>query len=244
MENFNPPLRNIRIKLAYDGGKFNGWQRHSSGDGSVEDSLFKAIYEIIGEEVVLVCASCTDRGVHACEQVVNFRTNSEIEVKRLKQKLRDKLDFIYVLSVEEAPLFFHSRQNSIGKKYIYQIWNAKHIEKDYLSYCWHLKEELNVNLMKKYTSLFIGTKDFRNFSRETGEKNTIKTIFDINIKKIKQLILIEIRGSGFLYNMVRCIIAIIVGLTYGKVDIKDVISGNFKFIIAPPEGLFLDKVYY
>ncbi|MGC8764705.1 MAG: tRNA pseudouridine(38-40) synthase TruA [Brevinematia bacterium] len=237
-------LRNIKMKIAYNGGFFKGWQRHFSGDGSVEDVLSNAIEGIVGEKIVLVAASRTDKGVHACGQIVNFRTTSKIETFELKSELRDKLDNIYILSVEDVPIFFHSRMHSIGKRYIYQIWNDKKIEKDYHLYCWHLKERLDLKLMRKYSTLFLGKRDFKIFSRDDRSKNTIKTIFKIKIHNIKQLVLIEITGDSFLYNMARCMVASLVALTYGRLKPEDITLEKKEILIAPPEGLFLDQVFY
>ncbi len=233
-------LRNIKITLAYDGSKFKGWQKHSDFDNSVEDHLYRAIKSFLKEDILLCASSRTDKGVHALKQVVNFRTKTIFSLDEFKSFLRKKLEYIYVLNVEEVSSFFHSRHHSIGKKYVYQIWNAEEIERFYYPYCWHVKEKLNVEKMTEFSKIFIGKKDFKKFSRESSN-NTIRTIFDIRIKNIYPLIVIEIKGDGFLYNMVRCIVANIVSLTLGNITIENI---GKRFIIAPAEGLFLEEIFY
>ncbi|MCX7820957.1 MAG: tRNA pseudouridine(38-40) synthase TruA [Brevinematales bacterium] len=233
-------LKNIKIKLAYDGSKFNGWQKHKENDNSVEATLIKAIKNIINEEIVLYAASRTDKGVHALGQIVNFRTYSDINLSEFKQTLRNSLEHIYIINVEYVPTYFHSRQFAIGKKYIYQIWNSPKIDRKYYPYCWHLKEKLNLELMEEYKNLFIGKKDFKNLSR-SDKKDTVRNVFDIKIKNFYPLLLIEITGESFLYNMIRCIVGNLVLLAYRKISEENSYKKN---LIAPAEGLFLEKIYY
>lgn len=233
-------LKNIKIKLAYDGSKFDGWQKNYENDNSVESHLTKAIKQILNEEIVLYAASRTDKGVHSLGQVVNFRTLKEINLFDFKKSLRNFLDYIYILDIDYAPIFFHSRQNAIGKKYIYQIWNSEEIERTYYPYCWHIKKRLDYELMQKYSKLFCGKRDFKNLSR-TDKENTIRTIFDIKIKNFYPLLLIEITGESFLYNMVRCIVGNLILLANGEINLSDAYK---RHLIAPAQGLFLKEVYY
>ncbi len=233
-------LKNIKIILAYDGSKFRGWQKHSENDNSVEDHLTKAIKNILKQEIVLYAASRTDKGVHATGQVVNFRTTENIELADFKNRLRDSLEYIYIKDVELAPMFFHSRQNAIGKKYIYQIWNAHYIDKNFYPYCWHLTKKLDITKIQEYSKFFVGKRDFKNLSR-TDKENTVRNIFDIKTKDFYPLLVIEIKGESFLYNMIRCIVGNLILLSYGEITTNEAYKKN---LIAPPEGLFLEKVYY
>lgn len=233
-------LKNIKIKLAYDGSKFDGWQKNSENDNSVESHLTKAIKHILNEEIVLYAASRTDKGVHSLGQVVNFRTLKEIDLLDFKQSLRNLLNYIYIIDINYVPIFFHSRQNAICKKYVYQIWNSQEIERTYYPYCWHVKKRLDYDLIQEYSKLFFGKRDFKNLSR-TDKKNTIRTIFDIKIKNFYPLLLIEITGESFLYNMVRCIVGNLILLTTGEITPANAYK---RHLIAPAQGLFLREVYY
>lgn len=246
--NYND-IKNIKITLAYDGSKFQGWTRNFYGDNSVEDVLTNALSDILEEKILLISASRLDKRVHARGQVVNFRTIKKITPEVIKNKLREKLDYIYILSVEEVSPFFHSRHSAIGKIYTYQIWNDENIVREYLPYCYFVKERLNIEELIDSSKLFIGRKDFRNFSK-AKEGNTIRTIFNIKVNKIKSLIKIEITGDGFLYNMVRCIVASLLNLSLGKISAEEILEmftpecKKRKVLLAPPEGLFLEKVIY
>jgi tRNA pseudouridine38-40 synthase len=242
-------IRNIKIILAYDGSKYNGWAKNKDGDNSVQDVLERNLSDITGEKIILIAASRLDKRVHALGQVVNFRTQSKIPLEELKKKLRDRLEHIYILAVENAPLFFHARQHALGKKYVYQIWNATDVERRYLPYCFWIREKIDVEKLKEYATIFIGQKDFKNFSKTT-ERNTTRTIFDIRVKNVSNLITIEFSGDGFLYNMVRCISAYLLNLALNRLKPDEVLElfnplrRTHCTPLLPPEGLYLKEVIY
>ncbi|MDP2960289.1 MAG: tRNA pseudouridine(38-40) synthase TruA, partial [candidate division Zixibacteria bacterium] len=69
--------RNIKLKIEYDGTDFSGWQRQPdlrTVQGEIEDKL----KEILQEKIVLIGSGRTDVGVHALEQVANFKTESKL----------------------------------------------------------------------------------------------------------------------------------------------------------------------
>lgn len=80
-------MANIKLVVAYDGTRYLGWQKTKTGL-SIEESLEKALSQILQENVSLQAASRTDAGVHAEGQVVNFITkNLEIDLPLLQKEL-------------------------------------------------------------------------------------------------------------------------------------------------------------
>lgn len=74
----------------------------------------------------------TDAGVHAKEQVANFRLNTEKTTQQLQDVLNEYLpEDIRILKVEEAGERFHSRLNATGKVYEYAF--AKRTDLMYLA---------------------------------------------------------------------------------------------------------------
>src|SRR5258706_10481585 len=100
--------RNIRIKLAYDGTAYCGWQVQTNGP-SLQAPIERAILKLTGEKASLLSAGRTDSGVHALGQVANFHTNSQIPAENFRPALQAFLPHdIVVLEACEAPLDFHS----------------------------------------------------------------------------------------------------------------------------------------
>ena len=61
---------------------------------------------------------------------------------------------------------------------------------------------------------------------------------------------IEVTGDGFLYNMVRIIAGTLTDVGKGKIgfgDMERIIEGKDRALAghtAPPQGLYLKKIYY
>jgi tRNA pseudouridine38-40 synthase len=86
-------------------------------------------------------------------------------------------------------------------------------------------------------------------SSGSSVSDTVRTIYDIELKKEENLITIEIEGNGFLYNMVRIIVGTLVDIGRNKINenLIDIINSKSRQKAghtAPAHGLFLKKVYY
>jgi tRNA pseudouridine38-40 synthase len=119
----------------------------------------------------------------------------------------------------------------------------------YNNYICNYVSNINLKLMKKIAYLFVGTHDFKSFSRSVSD-NTIRTIKKITFIKKEQKIIISIMGNGFLRNMVRMIIGNIFDVLENKKTIQQIndllehpIKGS-AVSKAPACGLYLKKVIY
>ena len=118
-------MRNIKLKIEYDGKNFAGWQTQP-GKISIQGEIIRAIKEVTGEEVELNASGRTDAGVHALGQIANFKTNTNIDIKKIPYALNSKLpNSIVIVSAEEVEERFHSRYNCTGKTYRYIINNSE-----------------------------------------------------------------------------------------------------------------------
>ncbi len=243
--------RNIKLTLEYDGSNYCGWQKQLNAR-SIQATLEKAIMEITKEDVDLIGSGRTDSCVHALNQVANFYTSSKIPSERFVLAINTKLPSdIAVVASEEVGEEFHSRYDAIGKEYKYLIYNNKVRSPLKKNYSYHVNYKLDREAMKKALNYFVGEHDFRGFmSTGSSIKGTVRTINYVELIENEEMIEITIRGSGFLYNMVRIIVGTIVDIGIGKIDgdsIKDIIDSKDRTgagHTAPPEGLYLSKVFY
>lgn len=185
-------------------------------------------------------------------QVANFKIETDITLTQIQNALNTYLpNDIVVTTVEEVSLDFDARKSAKMKQYRYVINNselASALNKDRE---FHYKHYLNVEDMKKAASDLIGSHDFKAFMAATSLlKDTIREIYDIKINTLNGRIIIDIYGSGFLYNMVRIIVGTLIDIGSGKLDIctvknmlylKERALGGFT---APAEGLYLVEVKY
>ncbi|MGL4797186.1 MAG: tRNA pseudouridine(38-40) synthase TruA [Paraclostridium sp.] len=243
-------MRNIKITIQYNGKNYCGWQKQNDSPG-IQGTIENAIFEITRECVKITGSGRTDAGVHALGQVANFKMNSKIPVEKLPSALNSKLPKdISIIKAEEVSEDFHSRYSAKKKRYRYQIYNSIYRSPIYADISYPVKYDLDIDKMKKEAKSLIGTHDFKGFmSSGSSVVDTIRTIYDINVLKSEDLIIIEIEGNGFLYNMVRIIAGTLVDIGRGRIDtsMTTIIESKSRSMgghTAPAHGLFLKKVDY
>lgn len=244
-------MRNIKIIIEYDGKGFNGWQKQPN-KLNIQGEIERAIQEITGEEVDLIASGRTDAGVHSLGQTANFKTNSSIPIEKFSKAINSKLKkSIVIKSAEEVDERFHSRYSVKSKTYRYIINNSENGTAIYRGLEYHVPMKLNYEKMNEAIKYFIGEHDFKGFKASgTSSKSSVRTIFNGEVKKEGERIIIEITGSGFLYNMVRIIAGTLVDIGLEKIkpeEIPDIIESKDRTRAGktlPPQGLYLLKVEY
>ena len=244
-------MRNIKLIIEYDGKGFNGWQKQPN-KLNIQGEIEKAIQEITGEEVDLIASGRTDAGVHSIGQTANFKTNSKIPIEKFSKAINSRLKkSIVIKSAEEVDEKFHSRYSVKSKTYRYIINNSENGTAIYRGLEYHIPMKLDYEKMNKALKYFIGEHDFKGFKASgTSSKSSIRTIFNGEVKKEGERIIIEITGNGFLYNMVRIIAGTLVDVGIGKIkpeEIPDIIESKDRKKAGktlPPQGLYLLKVEY
>ena len=244
-------MRNIKLIVEYDGSRYYGLQKQTNKE-TVQSEIERAIKEITNEDVTITYSGRTDAGVSAYGQVISFKTNTDIPVDRLPLALNSHLKkSIIVQSAEEASDNFHPRYSCKGKKYMYVINNSRYGSAIFRKNEYHVPQKLDVDSMKKAIKYFEGTHDFKAFKASgTSNKDSVRTIYEANIFAENDRINIQLRGNGFLYNMVRIITGTLIDVGLGKIkpeDIPDIIESKDRKKAGktvPPHGLYLMEVYY
>lgn len=263
-------MRNIKIILEYDGTGFMGFQKQSRTDRpTIQDTLEQVLKRVCGEAIKTSCAGRTDTGVHALGQVVSFKTESALPLRDLKRAMNALLpDAIAVREMEEVEIDFHARFSAKCRYYNYYILNSETRSPLGRAYFHHRRKQLDIELMREAVQWLVGEKDFTSFSCSLTETDTpIRRIDYIRITKgfdlpgdssfpvpvsgiLPALIVIELRGNGFLHSMVRFIVATLIKVGEGRMtseDVKKILDAKkpgLMSTIAPACGLFLMKVEY
>lgn len=259
-------LKNILIKIKYDGTNFYGWQIQD-GKRTVQGEIEHVLSFICGEPVSINGTSRTDRGVHALGQYANFIWDNNLPIDKLPEVMNKRFGSkglgrsgapgdIEIISAREVPLDFHARFDCKQKTYRYIIDADGDIFER--NYCWQFPKALDLNSMKEAAKYIVGTHDFKCFESSGGNprKTTVRTVKSISIDECSgydvnpERIAIEVTGDGFLYNMVRIIVGTLVEIGIGKRDassMEDIISSKNRSnagMTAPPEGLYLKEIYF
>ncbi len=107
--------------------------------------------------------------------------------------------------------------------------------------------------MKDAANLIPGTHDFSQFMASGSDvKDTVRNITRAEIEtcKSREHFSIIFEGNGFLYKMVRMLVAAIVEVGMHKSTTEELYARLTKKTncsskwTAPPQGLYLNKVYY
>ena len=97
-----------------------------------------------------------------------------------------------------------------------------------------------------------GQHDFRAFTALNGteRENTVRTVSRLDIARRGRRLQITAEAEGFLYKMVRSLVGALLAVGEGRLtparvqEILDVKERTALVKTAPPQGLFLDRVFY
>ena len=121
-------------------------------------------------------------------------------------------------------------------------------------YSWHIPDHLDTAAMAAAAPLLEGTHDFAGFMASGGDqKTTVRTIRLCAAETDPQQpesITVTVEADAFLYNMVRIITGTLAEIGMGRIrpeELPGIIASRDRRkcgLTAPPQGLFLKKVYY
>lgn len=256
-------MKNYRITIQYEGTRFQGWQRQTSTDNTIQGKIEAILSKMCGEPVEINGAGRTDAGVHAKGQVANFKINTDKSPAEIMDYLNLYLpEDIAVIDIAEAEDRFHARLNAKGKHYQYRLRMADtpdvfsrryvcaYTEISKVGKNVNASRTLDVAAMRKAAELLSGKHDFKAFtSNHRTKKSTVRTI-DIQIKETPEELVFDYTGDGFLYHMVRILTGTLIEVGDGNrthesmVDILQSEERANAGALVPAKGLTLLEVYY
>ena len=244
-------MRNIKITIRYDGTHYAGWQFQKNAP-TVQAAIESAIKKVTGKKTNLIGSGRTDSGVHAKSQIANFKTSSKLPLKNIHMALNCILPKdIVIWRAEETHPGFNSQHEAKTKTYRYTISNSNFVDpfiRRYAAKCFY---DLDIKKMKKAALFLLGRHDFRSFQAKGGaQRDPVRTLYSIGIVKDGNLIYIDMKADGFLYNMARNIAGTLIEVGRGKISAektKYILAKkdrSFSGPTAPAHGLCLMKVRY
>ncbi|MGH9327264.1 MAG: tRNA pseudouridine(38-40) synthase TruA [Terriglobia bacterium] len=255
-------MRNLRLRIAYDGTDFFGWQRQPDRP-TIQAVIEAALARRLASPVSLTGSGRTDTGVHAAGQIANFHTENSIPCRNLARALNDTLPLsIRILEALEAPPAFHARYDARAKVYRYRIFQASICPPFLARFVHHCPRHLDYARMRKAARLIEGRRDFTSFAgaeieldRAPGSpspRSKIRTVFSSRViwRPRASLLLYEVRGDGFLRHMVRNIAGTLIEIGNGQrspTEISQLLEARNRSMAgptAPARGLSLTKVEY
>lgn len=246
-------LKNIRLILEYDGGRYDGYQRLGKDDNSntVSYKLEEVLKKMTGQDIVLNCGCRTENGVHAYGQVVNFKCETTMSMMEISHYLNRYLPRdIAAVEVKEMPERFHAALNAKSATYVYRIDTNEVPNVFERKYMYNAFRKLNVAKMEEAAKVLLGEHDFAKFTTAKKNKTTVKRLTQCDIYDGGGEISITITANDFMHNMAKIIIGTLLEVGNGKRAPKDILllfdSGSDAAAAAPAEacGMFLQSVNY
>lgn len=247
-------MTHFKLTLAYDGTNFAGYQIQPH-QRTVQGVLQKALGKMAKVDSVHVDGSGrTDSGVHALGQVVSFDYPGEIPARAMRLAMNSLMPLdIEILDAQIVPATFHARYSAKGKRYLYRVARGRFTDPFKRLYTGHYPYRLDVDRIRTALLDVVGTHDFTSFAASGGViEDKVRTIYEATVRDDQEHneLVFEFYGNGFLYNMVRIIVATLLEIGNGRRDVHDFLrlyevkDRQQARGTAPASGLYLKEVYY
>jgi len=242
----------VKFVVAYDGTDFCGWAAQA-GRRTVQGTLTEAVRQISGENVEIVGASRTDSGAHARGQVCHFDSGVPIKPAIWPQVINRVLpEDVAVQKATSVGPEFHSRFCAEDRWYRYRITTGER-EPFANRYAHDFGRDLDVERMQEAGRVLEGRHDYRAFTEELQPHidNTVRTMRQVTVRKVKSEVWIEIGGTAFLRGMMRRMSGALLEIGAGKRKIEtisdlltDKRQGMHWPTVLPAKGLTLMRIRY
>lgn len=245
-----------KIIMAYDGTNFSGFQRQPN-ERTIEGTLTKVVNKMAKspkEHISVYGSGRTDAGVHALGQVAHFDFPYDLKEINMLKGLNSMLPLdIKILDVKIVSSNFHARYDVSGKKYMYRMYLGEFKDPFKRFYTAQWKFPVDISKINIALKDLIGEHDFTSFvASGSSAKTNIRTIYEAkcNFNSDKSEIIFEFYGNGFLYNMVRILVGVVLEIGAGKRNEHDILrlykikDRNEARRTVPASGLYLKHVYY
>ena len=244
-------MKRIKLTVAYDGTNYYGWQKQPDAI-TVEEVVNRELTRLLQEPIEVIGASRTDSGVHALGNVAVFDTDTRIPPEKISYALNARLPKdIVIQDSKEVPPDFHPRRTDCVKTYEYRILNTRFPVPTMRLYAHYVYKPLDVEKMQAAAAFLAGEHDFASFcSAGSQVKETVRTIYRLDLNREGNMVSFQVEGNGFLYNMVRIIAGTLIEVGIGSyppervremLEAKDRIRCGPK---APACGLTLVGIRY
>ncbi len=241
------------VHLSFYGTGVHGWQIQKNTPDTFQEYLRKAFVKIFkSNEIPNPCGcSRTDVDVHALEFIATIRAVIDIPCEALEKGLNSLLPHnIRVKKVERVHGFRDARALVSGKHYRYLIYTGPILPPFLHSLVWHSRYGLDTAPMRKAAAHFVGTHDFASFqAADACVKTTVRTIHDIRVSRHGHIVMIDVKGDGFLKHMVRIIAGTLVEVSKKRIhpdEIPSIIHAcdrHHAGLTLPGKGLYLYKLF-
>lgn len=248
-------MRNLLITLRFCGASYHGFQVQKNAL-TITQVFQDAVEKVLSKRYDIKGCSRTDAGVHANKYCISMKVDDTqtIPCQGLVRGLNTNLPGdIAVLDCCEVAEDFHARYNCLGKRYVYKFHNAPVRDPFLKGRVYHSQSGifLDAEAMDRAARHFLGSHDFSAFCAAGGSvEDKVRTIYAASVVREGDVVSFSVTGDGFLYNMVRIMAGTLLAVGQHRVEsdqIPAIIESkdrNRAGLTLPPDGLYLDDVFY
>ncbi len=231
-----------KLVLEYDGSPFWGWAEQPARR-TVAGELRAALGTVLRQDVRLVVAGRTDRGVHALGQVASYE-GPPPSVRSVNGLLPRQ---IALVAAEEAPPGFSARYDAVSRTYRYRLWTRATRSPFELGRALWWPWPLDREALDACAAALVGTHDFRAFTpSETRHRHFERSLHAARWEGDDFVV----EADSFLRSMIRVLMGTMLEVAGGRRTVEDFVAlldgapRRRAGRTAPAHGLYLESVAY
>lgn len=253
------------IDLQFLGFRYHGWQKQTNATKTVQEMLNRTIDFILSDtspNFKTMACSRTDAMVSANSLMVELFIYQELkDLDSFKNAFNKNCpQDMKMTSLEQVDENFSIISSAKKKEYLYLFSFGEKNHPYCAPFMSNFLQNLDIELMKKASQLFIGTHNFRNFSYKPDDsKDYHRTILSAEIVPNtyitasflqKKTYCFKVTGEGFLRNQIRMMVGALIRVGEGELTLKaleESLSGNNQSpvgFVASASGLHLNSVEF
>lgn len=242
----------VTLVLEYDGTRYVGWQVQPNGP-SVQAEVERALGALHHAPRRVTAAGRTDAGVHALGQVASFPEEAPLPLRAYQLGMNALLPpDVAVRSARLEPDGFDARRSARGKRYRYLIENGPSRAPLSRLQTWQQFRRLDVEAMRVAAAHLVGRHDFAAFqASDCACAHAVREVRRLEVLgEPGGRIEVVVVATAFVKHMVRNIVGTLaeVGLRRRPAaSLPDLLASRDRTRAgptAPPQGLFLEEVFY
>jgi tRNA pseudouridine38-40 synthase len=247
------------IEVQYLGFRYHGWQRQPDVK-TIQEMIERTLNYVLKETPFKILgASRTDAMVSSNHSAFELFLHDPIDAEQLFLDFNENLPAdIRALSIEEVDAKFNIIQSPKVKEYVYLFSVESKNHPFAAPFITYIREQLDLDLMKKGAQLFEGNHNFKEYCYKPSEKTVFQR--DIMLSEIvKNDVLtanffpdtsyvLRVKGKGFMRNQIRLMMGRLIRLGRGETSLDEIEKSlespvsNPEYFIAPASGLMLYNI--
>ncbi len=225
-DDVTPPLladKLIVLTIEYAGARYQGMQLQKPGVPTIQGEIENALLKLTGQHYRIAAAGRTDSGASARGQVVSFQPVTELPLDRYVTGLNHYLpNDISVTKAQLASGTFDVTRDARSRHYRYTIINRPSPSALLRQQAAHVREPLDEAAMAEAIFVLDGWLDARPFTGPLpADRNPLRRYDGATVTRDDDIVMIDLRGSGFLPHQIRRVAGALVQVGTGQMSVAE-----------------------